>query len=263
VHCVDATQLTPPPSAAPSSSPPRALPRASKPWDRRCCYIAACPSPVLAHISLGPLFISVNPSLKPTTPPTNPHIKTSTNPTFPAQTHPSRHPIPDPEPHSVASKAPRSHQPTNQQSHTTPNHPQKWPTKDPKALRPPTLPKPTTPAPTSNPATARHLLPWAAQVPTALRPVSRTTMAASSKATTSRPCNTSSSPCTLSRAILRRANIRTIEDGVARVVRVFVRVSWVRWLVVVVWIVCSKELENGGSIASCKGGSTWEVNNNG
>ena len=207
-----------------------------------------CHSPCFLNSSLYPcqLFLAVNNITCDTTNISELNIP-GANPSLASQ------PIPDPEPHTTTKSAsfPQlqaavAASPPNQATpkQTTNSHPQKWHTKAPKAHPPPTHPKPTTPAPTNNPATtAVPPLPWADPVPTALRPATRTTTAANSKVTTSRRCSTSSSPCTRSRAraILRHRGsiIRMIGDA-GRVVRGFARELWVRWLVVVVWIVCSR-----------------------
>lgn len=153
--------------------------------------------------------------------------------TVPPTYVPHNDPDPTPPPNaSVAQTTPQHH----------PNHKKrKWPTKPPTCHPQATQPK--TPAPTThhNKATAPPPLPWAAQAPTAPRQAkARTTTAASKGPTSSSPCSTSSSPCTRrSRATLRPAATRTIGAG-ALPAGGSARVLWERWLVVVVWIVCSR-----------------------
>lgn len=87
--------------------------RASKPWHRRCSYIAACHRPCsYTSLSSSSLSIAVNSSSQSTTPPAliNNTSDPPTTQISPAQNHPSPHnhlPIPDPEPHTVTTNQKR------------------------------------------------------------------------------------------------------------------------------------------------------------
>jgi hypothetical protein len=239
VHCVAAT---PPPSAAPSSIA-AALPRASPSPGTPLPLYCRLPSPVLEDNSLGRLITSGNSFSQSTTTPTTIYPQNTTSITRPAQTALHTRPFPTRR-HPKRSASVPQHYPPNQSHQITP--PQQWPTKDPRDLLQAILLKPTTLAPTKVSSTAHPHRPWAGLVLMRLLP-KMTITAASSQDTTNRPCNTSNSPCTLNRVtrhkvILRRANTWMTEAEADRQAVVFVRVSWVRWLVAVVWTACSREV---------------------
>ena len=229
--------------------PPRPLAQSSpSPGEGRCSYIAAYHRPC-SRVSLSASFHRWQPEVYPKLGGTTCDIsrssisRVSRHP--PAQTPPTSSTRPDPDPTTSGSASVSQHQPSTHQ--TTPQ--QQWPTNNPMGLRHHTLLRRTmTLDPTNSPAAMdRQLLPWANQDRMVHQASSKTTTVASNRPTTSRPCSTSNSPCTLSKATLRssRATTKMIEAVVAALAQAFARVSWVRWLVVVVWIACSRNVHEG------------------